>query len=296
MRSYLSTALIVLLAVLTPLSAIAAWADLEIGDTGRFVSTMAPLASDPAVQGAVADRVTDQVMTQIDVGPLQSGVRELLHEAVLSFSTTEAFKNAWTTAARAAHTTAQQVLASGGGDAVSIDLAPVTQQVKRQLMADRVPYADRIPVRHSEITVLKANGLGVWRDVARGLKAAGVRPAVATVVLAAAALLLSVRRRRHRALTGVGLAFAAGAVVLGVVVAVARTTSLGNLPDNGDRSAAAAIYDALTASLRTAAWWILAAGLALAAIGWLMGRRRRAPPVPPGRTPVPVGAGTPDRP
>ncbi|MFD8965995.1 hypothetical protein ACFV0C_13520 [Streptomyces sp. NPDC059568] len=294
MRSYLSTALIVLLAVLTPLSAIAAWADLEIGDTGRFVSTMTPLASDPAVQGAVADRVTDQVMTQIDVGPLQSGVRELLHEAVLSFSTSAAFKNAWTTAARAAHTTAQQVLASGRGDAVTIDLAPVTEQVKRQLMADRVPYADRIPVRHSEITVLKANGLGVWRDVARGLKAAGVRPAVATLVLAAAALLLAVRRRR--ALIGTGLAFAAGAVVLAVVVAVARATSLGNLPDNGDRSAAAAIYDALTASLRTTAWWVLATGLALAALAWLMGRRRRAPPVPPGRTPVPVGAGTPDRP
>lgn len=275
MRSYLSTALIVLLAVLTPLSAIAAWADLEIGDTGRFVSTMAPLASDPAVQGAVADRVTDQVMTQIDVGPLQAGARELLHEAVLSFATTEAFKNAWTTAARAAHTTAQQVLASGGGDAVTIDLAPVTQQVKRQLMADRVPYADRIPVRHSEITVLKANGLGVWRDVARGLKAAGVRPAFATGVLAVAALLLAVRRRR--ALIETGMAFAAGAVALAVIVAVARATSLGNLPDNGDRSAAAAIYDALTASLRTTAWWVLGAGLGLAAVAWLTGRHRHAP-------------------
>ncbi|WP_046506273.1 hypothetical protein [Streptomyces odonnellii] len=275
MRSYLSTALIVLLTVLTPLSAIAAWADLEIGDTGRFVSTIAPLASDPAVQGAVADRVTDQVMTQIDVGPLQSGARELLHEAVLSFATTEAFKNAWATAARAAHTTAQQVLASGGGDAVTIDLAPVTQQVKRQLMADRVPYADRIPVRHSEITVLKADGLGVWRDVARGLKAAGVRPAFATGVLAVAALLIAVRRRR--ALIETGLAFAAGAVALAVAVAVARATSLGNLPDNGDRSAAAAIYDALTASLLTTAWWVLGAGLGLAAVAWLTGRHRHAP-------------------
>ncbi|MFF3753549.1 hypothetical protein ACFYYH_24265 [Streptomyces sp. NPDC002018] len=293
MRSYLSTALIVLLAVLTPLSAIAAWADLEIGDTGRFVSTMAPLASDPAVQGAVADRVTDQVMTQIDVGPLQAGVRELLHEAVLSFSTSEAFKNAWTTAAGAAHTTAQQVLASGGGDAVAIDLAPVTEQVKRQLMADRVPYADRIPVRHNEITVLKANGLGVWRDVAQALRTAGLRPAMATVALAAAALLLAGRRRR--ALIGLGLSFAAGAVALAVVVAVTRATTLENLPDNGDRSAAAAIFDALTASLRTTAWWVLGAGLALAAVAWLMGRRRRAPPAPPGRTPVPVAAGTPDR-
>ncbi|PVE14173.1 hypothetical protein [Streptomyces scopuliridis] len=275
MRTYLSTALIVLLTVLAPLSAVAAWVDLEIGDTDRFVSTMAPLASDPDVQNAVADRITDEVLTEVDVGPLlQNGVRGLLHDAVLSFETTNAFKNAWKTATRAAHATAEHALTSGGGNAVTIDLAPITARVKKQLTDDSVPYANRIPVRHTQIIVLEANGLGIWRDVTQGLRAAGIWPAVGTLALTCAAALLAVRRRR--ALIGAGIAYAAGAALLFLVVAVARGSILQDLPDNGDRSAAAAIFDALTASLRTAGWCVLGGGVALALGAWLSGRLPRA--------------------
>ncbi|MFJ9212518.1 hypothetical protein [Streptomyces sp. NPDC102264] len=280
MRTYLSTALIVLLTVLAPLSAVAAWVDLEVGDTDRFVSTMAPLASDPDVQNAVADRITDEVLAEIDVGPLlKDGVRGLLHDAVLSFETTNAFKNAWNTATRAAHATAEQALTSGGGNAVTIDLAPITARVKKQLTDDSVPYANRIPVRHTQIIVLEANGLGIWRDVTQGLRAAGIWPAVGTLVLTGAAVLLAVHRRR--ALIGAGLAYAAGAALLFLCVAVARGSILQDLPDTGDRSAAAAIFDALTSSLRTAGWCVLAGGLALALGAWLSGRLPRAPHAPP---------------
>ncbi|WP_344283309.1 hypothetical protein [Streptomyces hebeiensis] len=290
-RACLATVLTVLLTVLVPVGAVAAWADLEIGNSDRFVSAMAPLASDPAVHEAVADRITDGVMAQLDMGPLQDGVRSLLHEAVLSFATTEAFANAWRTAARAAHHAAVHVLTSGGGNVVTIDLAQITERVKGQLVHDHVPYADRIPVRHTQITAVEAEGLGVWRDVAQALRAAGVWPALATVALSGVTVLVAVRRRR--ALIGVGLGYAGGAMVLAVVVAVARGTLLQDLPDNGDRGAARAIYDALTASLRTTAWSVLAGGLLLALTAWLAGRPRR--PRRPGgaqarRTPEPPDA------
>ncbi|WP_329066493.1 hypothetical protein [Streptomyces sp. NBC_01429] len=271
----LSTSLIVLLAVLTPVSAVAAWSDLEIGDTGRFVSTVAPLDSDIHVQRAVADRITDEVMAEVKVGPLQQGVRNLLHDAVLSFATTDAFRNAWRTAVRAAHAAVEKVLSSGG-DTVTIDLAPITEQVKKQLMADNVPFSDRIPVRHEDTTVLEANGLGVWRDVAQGLRAAGIWPAVGTVVAAVAAVLLAGRGGRARALIGVGAACAIGAGLLVIAVAVARGSIPADLPNNGDRSAARAIFDALTESLRLTAWSVLAAGLVLAVGTWLTGRLRGA--------------------
>ncbi|MEW1719583.1 hypothetical protein [Streptomyces sp. NPDC093109] len=277
-----SSALIVLLALLTPLSAIAAWSDLEVGDTGRFVSTVAPLDSDPHVRQAVADRITDEVMTQVRVGPLQQSVRNLLHEAVLSFATTEAFSNAWRTAARAVHSAAAEVLSGDNGNGknapgtrgrtVIIDLAPIAEQVKRQLVTDNVPFANRIPVRHTEITVLESNSLGIWRHVAQGLRAAGIRPAVGTLVLTAVAVLLAADRRRT--LVRVGAAFAIGAGLLVIAVAVARGSVLADLPNNGDRSAARALYDALTVSLRTAAWSVMAAGLVLSLGAWLTGRLR----------------------
>ncbi|MFD5748453.1 hypothetical protein [Streptomyces sp. NPDC127033] len=300
-RTSLSTALILLLTVLTPLSAIAAWADLEIGDTHRFVATTAPLASDPAVRNALADRITDQVMSEIanggfNVGPLQDdlqrAMRGLLHDAVLSFTESGAFRNAWRTAVRATHSTVERALTEGRGNAVTLDLAPVVRQVKSQLVADGVPFADRIPVQDTRIVVVEANGLGVWRDVTEGLRAAGIWPAVGTALLAAAAVPLAAAGRRGRALTGVGLAVAAGGALLVVVVAVTRGTVLQDLPDNGDRSAGAAFYDALTGSLRGTGWALLAAGLLLALAAWLTGRLRPAGRLRRGVRTGPVGGPT----
>ncbi|MFJ7996831.1 hypothetical protein ACIQ7D_06665 [Streptomyces sp. NPDC096310] len=279
-RTSLSLALILLLTVLTPLSAFAAWSDLEIGDTRRFVATTAPLGSEPAVRATLANRITDQVMAEIDssgfdVGPFQEdarrAVRGLLHDAVLSFTGSEAYENAWRTAVRATHSTVEQALTSGRGNAVTLDLAPVVRQVKAQLVADGVPFADRIPVRDSRIVVLEASGLGVWRQVAEGLRAAGIWPAVGTALLAAATVLAAPAGRRRRALTGVGLAAAAGGALLVVIVAVARGTVLQGLPAGGDRSAGAAFYDALTGSLRITGWSLLGAGLLLALVTWLAG-------------------------
>jgi hypothetical protein len=265
----------VLLTVLTPLSAVAAWSSREIGDSDRFVTAMAPLASDRAVRSAVADRVTDEAMKQIDAAPLEDQTRGLIHDAVMSFTTTDSFKAAWMTVSRAVQNATEQALSSDNDNAVIIDLATVTQQVKSQLTADGVPLADRIPVRHTEITVLKPAGLGSWLEVVRGLHAAGVWPAVGTILLAALAVFLPARRQRRRAVICVGLAFAVGAALLFVTVATGRALSLDNLPSGTDRSAAGAVYDTLTGSLRTGAWSVFAAGLVLAVAALPWGRLRR---------------------
>ncbi|MGW3623709.1 hypothetical protein [Streptomyces sp. NPDC000880] len=281
MRSFLSAVsavLIVLVALLTPLSALAVWADREIGDTNAYVATTAPLASDPAVQNAVAVRITAEVMQKIDagpfdVGPFQEDVRSLLYEAVISFSGTDSYKTAWNTVNGAAHTAVEQALTSDSGDSVSIDLAPVIEQVKQQLSADGLPFADQIPVGRTRITILDSDKLGVAREIFDGLQIAGVWLPIATLLLAAAAVLLAVRG--GRALIGLGIALAVGGVLLHIAVTLGRGLALDDLPGDVDRPAASAVYDALTATLRTTAWWVLGAGLALAAIAWPAQRRGR---------------------
>src|SRR3954451_717946 len=56
-----------LVALLAPLAVVATWVHDEISDTDRYVQTVTPLASDPAVQNAVTTRVTDEIFTRIDV-------------------------------------------------------------------------------------------------------------------------------------------------------------------------------------------------------------------------------------
>ncbi|OWA23692.1 hypothetical protein [Streptomyces sp. CS057] len=262
----LSAVLLVLLAVLVPLSALSAWVDLEIDDTDRYVAAVSPLASDPAVQTTVTDLITDEAMRQIDLGPLQDTVREFLHETVRSFTTTEAFRNAWDTANRAAHKAVAAALNGDSGEAVTIDLAPVIDQVKQDLVRDGVPFADRIPVERTEITVLGPGQADELRNAFRLLRYGSIWPAVATLVFLVLVVGIATVRRGMRAglwaTATVGAGFVLGAVVLRVLVAVGRSRVLDEVPDS-DRDAAAAVVDALTASLRTTVWVVLAVGAAL---------------------------------
>ncbi|MFJ7492549.1 hypothetical protein ACIQZB_15085 [Streptomyces sp. NPDC097727] len=277
MRTYLSAAravvVLVLLAVLVPLSALCAWVDLEIDNTDRYVAAVAPLASDPEVRSTVGDLITDATMTQIDAGPLQSTVRDFLHEAVMSFTTTDAFQAVWNAANRTAHKAVTAALNGSTGKAVTIDLAPVTQQVKQNLQANGVPFADRIPVQHTDITIISADRADQLRQTFRWLRAGSLWPAVATVVFAVLTVVVSWVRggpgRRRSALAALsavaraGFGFALGALVLRALIAVARDRALSEVPD-GETGSVAAVYDALTGSLRTTVWIVFATGLAVA--------------------------------
>ncbi|MFD9910683.1 hypothetical protein [Streptomyces sp. NPDC059063] len=269
LRAALSAALIVLACVLVPLGAVATWARYEIEDTGRYVATMAPLSADRAVRAAVADAVTESVLKEVDAGPLQSTVASFVRDAVGSFTETAAYRAAWDAANRAAHSAVMDALENGADNAVTIDLAPILQQVKRQLDADGVPFADRIPVRHTTITVMKAQDLNDFRKGFRMLQVAGLWLPVAAVVLGAGGILLAVRRRR--AVTATALGTALGAAALAVAVAVGRALTLDDLPPDVSRAAAGAVYDALTATLRTTAWVLLGVGLVVALGTWAAG-------------------------
>ncbi|MFF3994847.1 hypothetical protein ACFYX8_16280 [Streptomyces cyaneofuscatus] len=277
----LSAALIVLLAVLVPFSALSAWVDLEIDDTDRYVAAVSPLSSDPAVQSTVTDLITDEAMEQIDLGPLQDTVRDFLHETVRSFTTTEAFANAWDTANRTAHEAVTAALDGDSGEAVTIDLAPVIQQVKQDLVSQGVPFADQIPVQRTEITVIGADRADTLRDTFHWLRYCSIWPAIATLVMLVLVVgIATVRGGLRAALTAtaaVGTGFVLGAIVLRILMAVGRSRALDEVPAN-DRDAAAAVIDALTASLRTTVWVVLVVGAVLlvgaVVARVLLGRRR----------------------
>ncbi|MFJ6696550.1 hypothetical protein ACIQM4_10805 [Streptomyces sp. NPDC091272] len=279
MRRFLPLLLLVLAALLVPVSAVAVWANAEIEDTGRYVDTMAPLAHDPEVQKAVSSRLTSEVVKQIDLGPLQNGAERLIGEAARSFTGTDAYATAWDTVSRVTHDAFADALAAdkGSGDSVTLDLAPVTAEVKEQLQENGIPLAGRIPVVHTDITLLRTDQLDTWRTAYHLLIPAARWLVPLTVVLIAAAILLAVRGRRLLITALAGLALVAGALLLALVLAVAHNLSLANLPQDVSRAAGEAVYSALTAALRTTAWTVGAVGLVVAVVAWgawwLSGRR-----------------------
>ncbi|WP_327354718.1 hypothetical protein [Streptomyces sp. NBC_01304] len=262
--------LLVLACLLAPLGALSTWAKYDIGDTDAYVQNMAPLASNAAVQDAVADAVTKEVMKAVDLGPLTGTVETFINDAVKSFTGTKAFQTAWNAAVRAAHDAVQRALDDGSTDTVTIDLAPITKQLKQQLVDEGAPFAKNIPVQHTEITVMTGNDLGSLRKGFHMLQIAGIWLPVASVLCALAGIALAVRRRRAITATGLGVALAA--VLLGIALLISRHLTLSDLPPDISRDAAAAVYDALTSALRLAVWVMLGVGLAVALGAFLAGR------------------------
>ncbi|WP_327655920.1 hypothetical protein [Streptomyces sp. NBC_00483] len=266
-RRTASAVLLVLACLLVPLGTLSTWAKYEIGDSDRYVSAMAPPAGDPDVQNAVADAVTTGVMKNLDVGALASVVEDYLHDAVVSFTDTDAFRGAWNTANRAAHDAVQQALDEGTTGPVTLDLAPVTRQVKQQLEENGVPFAERIPVAHTEVTLLSAGDLAGLRKGFHAFQLAGPWLPLAAVVCAVAGLALARRRRPALALTALGAAL--GAAALLIALPLARALTLEDISDAANKAATAAVYDALTSPMRTASWVILAVGVVVALAVWL---------------------------
>ncbi|MFR9790147.1 hypothetical protein ACL07V_15985 [Streptomyces sp. MB22_4] len=282
LRSALSAVLITLSCLLVPFGALAVWAAYGLTDTGRYVTTMAPLATDPDVRDAVADAVGDSLLREadqrLDVGPLRGSVRPFLHDAVRSFTQTRAFRLAWDAGNRVTHDAVLRALRDDRDDAaagpVTVDFAPVTAQVKRQLSDEHIPLAARIPVQHTAVAVLPADELTSLRKGFHVLEVAGFWLPLAAVAFAAAGIALAVRRRRAIAATALGTAL--GGALLGLAVAVGRALTLTGLPADVPRPAAGAVYDALTGTLRTVSWLLLGLGLTVALTTWLTRNLRPA--------------------
>src|SRR5262245_53871483 len=69
-RAPVATVLIVLGALLAPLAVVARWAHSEVADTDRYVATITPLATDPAVQEAITNRITNEIFVRVDIQSL----------------------------------------------------------------------------------------------------------------------------------------------------------------------------------------------------------------------------------
>ncbi|MFI1504247.1 hypothetical protein [Streptomyces sp. NPDC020597] len=303
-RSVLAVLLIVLGCVLAPLGLVAAWTSSIVGDTDRYVATVRPLAADKDVQNAVADRVTDALMERIDLtallqdaapaqrpllekalgrlGPsLEDAVRSFVHDKAQAIVASDAFQTIWSDANRRIHSSVEKALTGSGGgavkiknDTVTLDLAPVVDQVKQRLVDSGLTIAGKIPEIHTDFTVVRSEDIGKVKTYFRVLQLAGFWLPVVAVLLIAAGVLLSAHRRR--VLIVAALCFAFATLLLGVALTVFRVVYLDALPAGVSQPAAGSVYDTLVRFLRTSVRSAVALGVVIALAAWLTGPGRHA--------------------
>ena len=154
--------LIVLVAVLVPVTATITWVRHTVLNTNGYLATVAPLASNPAVTDAVARTATDQLFTALNpqpivadalppkaaflAGPITNGVENFVRGQAENALASPAFQQIWTTANRVAHDALLKVL---NGQAAAL------QTTDGQVVLNLVPLLNNVlaavQVRASDI-------------------------------------------------------------------------------------------------------------------------------------------------
>lgn len=118
--------LVVLAAILIPVTATVAWAHRTVINTDTYVSTVGPVVKDPAVTSTLARIATDQLFVALDpqptiasalpprasflAGPITDGVKGFIHDQADSALSSQQFQQVWVNANRTAHTALMNVL------------------------------------------------------------------------------------------------------------------------------------------------------------------------------------------
>jgi hypothetical protein len=260
--------LIVLASLLAVVSVLVVFTRNEILDTNTYVATVGPLASDPAIQTAVADRVSKQVTRQVDVqdrvanalpskakflaAPIASGLESLVHQVTLKFVQSSAFKKIWVTANERAH---KQVVALLTGDTsgaltsnkgqVSLDLGNVQAKVRQALHNKGITIFDKVPTTNASFVLFQSDQLAKLQGLVRTLDRLAYLLPIVSVVFFAGGILLTENRRRGLVRASVALAVGMGVLLVGV--ALGRDVYLNALGTSVSLPAAANAYDAITA-------------------------------------------------
>ena len=255
--------LLVVTLLLAPLAVVAAWVDETVADTDRYVETVAPLASDPAVQQVVIDRLTNEVVKNVDVkavtdaltkvladngappvvvagagaldGPLRSVVRTVVERNVTRVITSEVFRQAWEGSNRRAHAAVVHMLTGeregalrATGDTIQLDVGSVVDQVRQRLVDAGFDKAAAIPDSDRTVTLFHTDELGKAQDAMRLLDILGTWLPVMTVALAALAVWTAPGHRVMLLITALGISLMM--VVLLVALAVVRRVYLDAVP------------------------------------------------------------------
>ncbi len=262
--------LIVLTGVLILGSVTARFARSQIFDTDRYVTTVAPLAADPAIQNELADKITDAVVTRVDikaltadavaaitenVGQLSDRPRataalntlpalvatqaeDYIHRAATDVVTSDQFAEAWDAANRRAHQALVRVIDGktrpgvevSDDGTVSISLKPVLATLRERLDARGFTAADRIPDLDAHFVLFHATELPKYQKWLRMLDRTANVLPWIALASAAGAVWLAPGRRRLRAFALVGVAGVVSMVLLALGLLIGRGVYLDSVP------------------------------------------------------------------
>ena len=285
--------------VLAPISVIGLWARNTLLDTNQYVDTVAPLARDPRIQAAIADRVSKRLTESVDIESelkadlppriqfaapaIASGFESFVHAATLRIAQSERFQTFWENANRRAHSQVVAVLEGKGTETVDtkngkvvLDVSGLIDQVKKRLDDRGITIFDNVGKgANQQFVLFESDQLTKAQSGVRLLKTLTYALPFLALLAFAVAIALSPNRRRTLLRSALGFAFAMALVL--IVFNLARGAYLDAVENAGrNREAGAAAFDQVLDFLRIGLRTAFALGLVVAVGAWLAGPGRLA--------------------
>jgi len=322
-RAWVSALCIVIATILVPVSIVTAWARVQLVDEDAFTATLAPLASDPAVQSMIIDETMDAVGEKVDFAqitsdvidgvaqldlppvavrglellkqPAADGLESLVERAVTRVVTSDAFADVWATATRAAHRALVTTATSDGGgivvqteDGVGIQLGAIVERVKQNLTDRGIGAAALIPAVDRVVILGTGENLAVVRTSYAVTTAVGFWLPLLSLGLFGLGVLLARRRSVAVLGTGAGLLIGGGTLAIGISVGSAAVGSIAAQTQLSP-SALDVIYGRVSDGMAHTAGVIAVIGVVVMALAWVFGRSAPAGAVRTGTGSMNVG-------
>ncbi len=295
-RTVVSWLLVVLACLLAVVSVLAVFVRNQLLNTDAYVATVAPLASNPAIQTQVAKKVSQNLIAHTDVeqrikgalpakagflaAPITGSLESFTDQLALKVVQSPKFEKAWVTANRVSHKQLVAVLTGSGNGSVStangrvtIDLSAVEVQAKKSLDAKGITVFDKVPaVKGLNFVLFQSDSLVKVQRLTKLLNSLSIALPIITLLLFALSVVLARNRRRGllRAATGLALSMA----LILVIISVGRNQYLDSLHTGQSLAANAAVVDIVTSSLRGGVRIILIVAAVVAVLSLLAGSRR----------------------
>jgi hypothetical protein len=288
--------LVVLACILSVLSVISVFTRNQLLNTDTYVNTVAPLASNPAIQSQIAKQVSENLISRTNVearvknalpskagflaAPLTSELESTVNSLALKAVQSKQFSDVWVGLNRTAHKQLVVVLTGSSTGSVSskngkvtIDLSQVEGNLKKQLDAKGITVFNKVPaVKGLDLVLFQSQDLVKAQKLTKILNDLALALPIVTLLLFAASVVLARNRRRGLVRAASGLALSMAAVL--VVVAVARHQYLSGLGPNQSVAANQAVIDTVTAKLRLGLRTIVGLSALIAVISLIAGNRR----------------------
>jgi hypothetical protein len=299
-RRALVAVLVVVGCVLAPLSVLTVWMKTTLLNTHGYVSTVGPLADNPAVQNALADRITNTLVdrsssireeivsalpkrVQFIAPHVGESITGFVHEAALKVVQSDQFSTLWKEANRRAHARVVALLEDKGAAGVStkngqiaLELGPIVGQVNQRLHERGITAFDDAARSASgkEIVLVQSIWLKRAQKITDLLQKLAIVLPILMVLCFGAAIWLSPHRRLTILRSALGVALAMALLLIGFNAG--RHFYLSALPGGVNTAAAEVLYNQLLGALRLALRAAFTVALVVALAAWLTGPARSA--------------------